>query len=142
MGILDISSSAPHVQVQSAGAQSGLGIFATRSLDTTDALISIERPLIAALDAAIQDDTCYQCLRRSGDVSPDAQLGFQSPQEVKPVKLSRCAGCKMVWYCAKVSHPVLTSTFSSNHLQQRDVYERCPPNTESGIAVLVSLLKM
>lgn len=108
MTLLNIAAHAPHVQVRDALVHDvcGSGIFATKSFSLGDTIVTVNAPMIVALDKDRLTDTCYQCFRQAGDIPPEAHLGFppdgSEDKNVGEVKLNRCAGCKVVRYCGKV----------------------------------------
>ena len=76
----------------------GNGLFAKQTIKLSDVILTVERPLIEALDNTRLDDTCYNCLETPGIFEQTAD-GL----EARNSALRRCTGCKVVRYCGRVS---------------------------------------
>lgn len=73
----------------------GRGLFATKSYSAGDALLSLDRPLIAVLDKARVDDTCAWCFAWT-ELPVPSGAGINQASMV-----NWCTGCKKVKYCSK-----------------------------------------
>ena len=103
------------------------GLFARKKLEKGELILQLERPMLTALDIDILRRACEWCFAftepnslsqqegRKGEylrIDTEQQQGLpegkattvQRKQEVKRtlVKLDRCGGCKVVWFCGKV----------------------------------------
>jgi hypothetical protein len=77
--------------------EAGTGLFAARQIKLSEAILSVDQPLMLALDTPRLNDTCYYCLlflERPGSI------GRNDKAETKTLKA--CTGCKVVRYCDKV----------------------------------------
>lgn len=78
-------------------AESGNGLFATKQIKLENSILSVDRPLMLALDTPRLKDTCYHCLmfmEKSGELKRADQSQAKT--------LKACAGCSVVRYCDKV----------------------------------------
>ena len=74
----------------------GNGLFATKEISPGDTVLTIDRPLVAALDVPHLTDTCANCFTWT------AQPEFGSTGD-NPTVVKSCTGCQTVRYCTKVS---------------------------------------
>lgn len=84
---------AVHARVADAGA-AGSGLFATKDIQSGHLVLSLDRPLLTALDNASLPDACANCLIsiKTGTL----------PLEKHNVKLQACSGCHTMRFCSKV----------------------------------------
>jgi hypothetical protein len=78
-------------------AESGNGLFATKQIKLENSILSVDRPLMLALDTPRLKDTCYHCLifmEKSGEL--------KRADQSQAMTLKACAGCSVVRYCDKV----------------------------------------
>ena len=75
---------------------SGRGLFTFKSHAAGSAVIYIERPLFAVLDAERLADTCSECFTWTEDSV------IEQRNDGKQYKVNACTGCKVVGYCSKV----------------------------------------
>jgi hypothetical protein len=83
----------------------GTSLFAARQIKLNEAILSVNQPLMLALDTPRLNDTCYCCLlflERSGWIKRNDKT------ETKTLKA--CTGCKVVRYCDKVRFNLVLST--------------------------------
>jgi hypothetical protein len=83
--------------VPKSTSEAGTGLFAARQIKLNEAILSVDQPLMLALDTPRLNDTCYCCLlflERSGSIKRNDKA------ETKTLKA--CTGCKIVRYCDKV----------------------------------------
>jgi hypothetical protein len=74
---------------------SGRGLFATKSLPPGELILTIERPLLCALDEKHLEDTCANCFRLVEEEDSNVD-------EDEKVKLAACSRCKQLKFCGKV----------------------------------------
>jgi hypothetical protein len=77
--------------------EAGNGLFATRQIKLKNTILSVNQPLMLALDTPRLKDTCYCCLAyidKSGQIKRD--------DKSKAKTLKACTGCHTVRYCDKV----------------------------------------
>jgi hypothetical protein len=104
------------------------GLFASKRLERGELILQLERPMLTALDINILGRACEWCFAFPEAASLDqweengaprssnggcageqrlledkATIG-QGKQEARqaPVKLRKCGGCSVVWFCRKV----------------------------------------
>jgi hypothetical protein len=83
--------------VSKSTPRAGTGLFAARQIKLNEVILSVNQPLMLALDTARLNDTCYCCL-----------LFREKPGSIKRIDkaetktLKACTGCKIVRYCDKV----------------------------------------
>jgi hypothetical protein len=75
----------------------GNGLFATRQIKLKNTILSVNQPLMLALDTPRLKDTCYCCLTYM-DKSGQIRHGDESQTKA----LKACTGCHTVRYCDKV----------------------------------------
>ena len=78
-------------------AEAGNGLFATKQIKLKHSILSVDKPLMLALDTPRLKDTCYHCLAFIGKLG---ELKHTDHSKAKTLKA--CAGCSVVRYCDKV----------------------------------------
>jgi hypothetical protein len=87
--------------------EAGNGLFATRQIKLRDTVLSVNQPLMLALDTPRLKDTCYYCLvfmEKSGQI--------KRSDKTQAKTLKACKGCNVVRYCDKVCEVLV-----SRHLE-------------------------
>lgn len=82
-------------------AGAGRGVFACRDFAAGEAVVRVERPLVAELEEERMLDTCAWCFQRG---ETDAQSRAQAAIMGLPagfVETKACTGCQRVVYCSK-----------------------------------------
>ena len=75
---------------------SGKGLFAWKDFDSGEALLTVPRPLVIALNNTRLPDTCSNCFQWTAPVFQCKVIDV-----AKPPKLKTCTGCKTLRYCSK-----------------------------------------
>jgi hypothetical protein len=78
--------------------ETGRGLYASRDISARESIISIQRPLVIALDVPRLKDTCYSCL----GYEDEYRRSVEGPHEDEDNNLQICTGCHVVRYCSKV----------------------------------------
>lgn len=87
----------------------GRGLYAIQNLQPGDAIITLDRPLIAALDGSRIEDTCAWCFSWT-------ELPVLSGAGInQALKVNWCTGCKKVKYCSKTCQ---SRAWKAGHKQQ------------------------
>src|SRR5258705_346531 len=95
-----------------ASAGKGNGVFAKQDTPARAQVMLVARPLIATLETLQLHETCYTCLRNTGDLAG-------SPNSERKSNLKTCSGCKVVKFCDKECQ---TRAWSQYHQFECKIY--------------------
>jgi hypothetical protein len=77
--------------------EAGAGLFAAGQIKLDEVILTVNQPLMLALDTSRLNDTCYYCL-----LFLERSSSIKRNDKVETKTLRACTGCKIVRYCDKV----------------------------------------
>ncbi|KAL9049757.1 MAG: hypothetical protein Q9162_007047 [Coniocarpon cinnabarinum] len=93
---MESSAATQHNDIVQKSSVGGKGLFAIKDHKAGECILTIERPLVTALDNKRLKDTCANCYTWTADRFMRQLVG-----DAEPAKLQTCAGCKTLRYCSK-----------------------------------------